>query len=237
MRGGRMKLAGPNHRWTWMMGGALLLAALSLGVPDGGCGGAPPSAAPVTPAALPPLAAEGTIDGAANLRLSGDLKVVLIWDAGGDAWKLGEAPVTAGTFSLPLTAAPPDQTLSEGAVAVAHLILVPSARAIPDGALSDDDAAALAQSALGASGTYAVVYKAAESAAHPWLAAFPAGLSCAQGQPATAGARLAGDAPQAGFGPVDCRSVRLAVGSLESAPFTNWSLPPVITASRMASGR
>lgn len=240
---------------------AVVLVALTFGVPEqAGCGGPVETRAVVaagggavanTPdaglAAAPASGADagtssetlsGVLDGSPTSRLAGPPKVFLVWDlpgSSGSAYKLGEGVTTSGGFSLAMPSAPPDEVLAGGSVAVAHLVAVAQSAQVADGLLSSDDSDALAQGAFGASGSYAVVYKAGEDARYDWLAAFPKGISCAQGQAPAPGARLSGDAPLAGFARVRCSELHLAFGPIESAPFTNWSLPALVAHAQPAA--
>ena len=230
-----MKLGQPasSRQWAWsttaVTSVVLVLAGLSLGVPEQvGCGGGPVPQAPGTEGSARAgdgSTLTGAVDGDAALRTA-PLKIVLIWDIPGQhgaAIKQGEARASGAAFSLAVPGPFPEAALADGAVAVAHLIAVPESFALADGPLSDDDAERLSQGALGASGATAVVYKAGESEKYGWLAAFPPGLSCAQGQAPAAGSRAA-DAP-AGFSRVACKNLKLALGALDAAPFTQWALP------------
>lgn len=202
----------------------LVLVALAFG-----CTAAAPASAP-SPAGDDRLSLDGVLDPDPTSRMAAPaaLKVVVVWDVAGvdgAAYKLGEGTATPAGFALTLPGPPPAEALVDGAVGVAHLVAIAADATVADGPLSPDDADTLAQTALGASASTTVVYKAKDDAAFDWLAALPKGFSCAQGQAPAPGARMAGDSPQAGFARVACKGVHLALGSLDGMPFTNWTPP------------
>lgn len=199
-----------------VVAGALALAAMTFGVPGqvGGCGG------------LPEAEEEGAaIDGAlTGARTAPPMKLLIVWDGpDGTGWKLGEVNSVGGTFSLVAPARPPRAALADGAFAVAHLVALPAGKTIPDGPLSGDDADGLAQTALGALSGTALIYKAKESPAYPWLAAFPLGISCAAPQQPPPNARMAGGAALQGFARVGCRGLKPALAPVDEPAFSNWS--------------
>ena len=125
--------------------------------------------APAAPASTPGpsgndgLSLDGVLDADPGARSTTppSLKVFVVWDvagAEGAAYKLGEGMATPTGFSLSLPSAPPGDVLVDGAVGVAHLIAVTPDTVLADGPLSPDDADTLAQSALGAAASTAVVY-------------------------------------------------------------------------------
>lgn len=211
---------------TWGLGtaaampGSLLLAGLSFGTPESmGCGGAVPLDASANTSAGVEIG-----DGALAGRLAAPVKMVLVWDLpDGRAWKFGEGKASGNTFTLAL--APPPDDVVRGAVGIAHLVAVSTDKVIADGPLSDDDGDDLAQSSLGVVAGAAVLYKQSDSAAYPWLAAFPIGVSCARAVAPATGSRTAGGAPLGGYVRVSCKGLAGALTAVGEDAFVNWSDP------------
>lgn len=171
-----------------------------------GDGGAPPS-----------LQVSGPVQGAGGHTPPPAAKVVAMWTVeeylqGRRHQKFGEGTATADRFTLTFAQAPPAAALAGGKVGVGVLYLVPAGTAIADGPVDDN---AIRSVALGAAGSYGIVYRAQGATTPSWITAFGEGYGCGIGV-------SRGGTELESFAPTSCTDVRIEVNELASIRFVDW---------------
>ena len=145
--------------------------------------------------------------------------VLVIWSVSSGSpdymYHFGSGSSDGSVFELKLDADPPPEALNSYGLGVGVLILVASDYSIEDGQVPNPSEEELEQESAGASGQYAIIYKAPDAQELDWMGSFPAGYSCGK-------CVETGDTFDA-FEPVDCKDVKIDVNDLESIEFCNWT--------------
>lgn len=185
-----------------------LLSGLAL---LGGCGGGSEGV----------FEAQGQITAASGKTLPDGAVASVIWSVSSGspdyAYAYGSGTTTAEGFDVSFAADPPAEALNSYGIGVGIIVAMPAGQGLADGKVSEAAMDTLDQTAVGATGQYAIIYKKAGAAGLDWSGAFPDGYSCAKGVPAAAGQTFDS------FALVDCAEVVLTVDDLDTIDFTNWT--------------
>lgn len=120
-------------------------------------------------------------------------------------------------FVVQLDAPPPAEALNNATLGVGVVLLVPEDSAVSEGRIEGREFEEGALEVVGVAGRYAVIYRAGEEPGLAWADEFPLGFSCGRGVDAVTSQDF--DT----FEPVDCSTLVLDIGDLESADFVNWT--------------
>jgi hypothetical protein len=132
------------------------------------------------------------------------------------SYAFGGGSSTGRTFSLDFPGDPPAEALNSDGVGVGAIVLTATTDSVPTGRLVDDSWTTW--TVYGASGGYAVIYRAADATdLRWWIDPFPTGYSCGRGVGAPPGETFDG------FEPADCDSVVLEINDLDAIEFPNWT--------------
>ena len=126
----------------------------------------------------------------------------------------GEGTVQAGTFRVTFTAPPPAEALNEGQIGVG-IVLLTTGTGLHSGMRLEDAPANTVL--LGATGNYAVIYRAVDAVTRvDWAGPFPLGFS------AGVGVERPGDFDA--FAPTDPTGLELlVVDDIDDIDFVNWT--------------
>jgi len=125
----------------------------------------------------------------------------------------GEGSVQGSTYQVTFTAPPPALALNEGQLGVG-IVLLTTGTGLHSGMKLEDAPANTVL--LGATGNYAVIYKAVDDVTRvDWAGAFPLGF----------GAGVGVERPQDfdAFAPTDAGNLELIVDDIDNIDFVNWT--------------
>ena len=120
-------------------------------------------------------------------------------------------------FVIQLEAPPPVEARNNATLGVGLVLLVPEDADVPEGRIEGTEFEEGALEVVGVAGRYAVIYRAGDEPSLAWVDEFPLGYSCGRGVDAATSQDF--DT----FEPVDCSTLVLDIGDLESADFVNWT--------------
>ncbi len=142
-------------------------------------------------------------------------KVLVLWSVveGSDyLYKFGEGTSTPAQFVVSFSMVPPPEALNLDSLGVGIVVLVPEAFQLADGVVLDENA--LVAELLGATPQHAIIYRDGATGIS-WEGGFPQGYSCGMCVPGMGGFDS--------YTPVDCSTVELLVGDINSFDFCNWT--------------
>jgi hypothetical protein len=164
------------------------------------------------------LTISGSVTNRTGQAIPSNARVVVAWvvSAGSPdySYVFGEGTVAANSFRLTLSAVPPAEALNEGELGVGIVLLTTDSRIRSGIRLeeADIDPAKI----LGATGRYAVIYKAPTAGETlDWAADFDAGYSVGRG--------VEREEQFDAFAPVPASSMELIVDDLDNIDFVNWT--------------
>jgi hypothetical protein len=160
----------------------------------------------------------GALDNVAGTSIPSNARVVVAWVVTATSpdytYIFGEGTVTGSTFQVTFHDPPPAAALNAGELGVGIVVLTTSAALQPGVHL--EDASVDPSELLGATGRYAIIYKASEPVAQvDWGSAFPLGFGVG------VGVERPGDFDA--FAPVAPNTLELIVDDLVNIDFVNWT--------------
>jgi hypothetical protein len=162
-------------------------------------------------------------------------EVLVLWSVSSGSpdylYEWGRASVRGSSVSFALHNRPPADALNDYGLGVGLLLLAPSSVDVPEGKLTEDDAALL-DKLTGADDRHAIIYvdhdranavldaeppDAGDAGRDHWLFDFPNGYSCGEGREHPA------DETFDYYVPVDCSAVKIEIKDPKTFEFPNWT--------------